>query len=164
MHDLSLSCCRLQTAHTQASLKSTWGSIDQSPSMAWTRQPQRVRPSRSATASKLRRRSRKLQTLSIQRRERPSIYQATVWSSSTSALKPPQERSSRACWRSSWCWTIHASLRCTGRRTATDRVRTTHVQPLARVVSRKVTGDINTMFFFLQTSSRSFLSLTTLFF
>lgn len=102
---------RLKTGLTPASLRCTCGWVDRSPSRPWRRRPA-TRP-----------RTRTKRSAGTPRRGRPSTYRATAWSSSTSALRPPPKRWSRACWRSSWCWTTRASSPCTGRRTATDRVR-----------------------------------------
>lgn len=115
--------CRLQMEPTQVSLRSTLGSVDQSQSSLWA---QRERPGRWMAAP-VHQRTRKGRTVGRVKREHPSTYHPAVWSSSTLALWPPPERSSRACWRSSWCWTIPASLLCTGRRTGTGRVRKTHL-------------------------------------
>lgn len=111
----------LQMALTQVSLKSTSGSADPSQSLPWSRRARTRRPGRRAAAAGRRRRTGRSRTAGRPRRERLFTYHATVWSSSTSALWPPPERSSRACWRSSWCWTIPGNSRCTGRRTVTDK-------------------------------------------
>lgn len=113
---------RLQMELTQVSLRYIWSSVDLSQSPLLSNRAQREHLGRQVAATEHHQRTTKGRRVGRVTREHPSTYHATVWSSSTSALWPRAEKSLRACWRSSWFWTIPVNLHCTGGRTVTGRV------------------------------------------
>lgn len=117
-------CCRLQMDLTQVSLRYNWNSVDQSQSPLLSNRAQRDHLGRQVAATEHHQWTTKERSVGRVRKKHPSTYHPTVWSSSTSVLWPQPERSLRACWRSSWFWTIPVNLHCIGRHTVTGRVST----------------------------------------